>query len=578
MKKNNLLQSTKLTPLVLALGVLLTGCATTQHATSPQHISDPKQTLSDAVQSQLKSSFGYQTTVSVSVPKSDDVATDATPSCEQEHDVAYIELLKSAKDDYARIASDSITIKEAYLACVNDKMSVNQYKPFDFEKFYQENRSLESSELEQKFIDELHQHALSQNDALSMSTPQHDPQAAKKAKLLDEYLIKPAKITVKGNYQPLAGVITAIPEARYTAKNLNSAINQPIYIDLKSGVMYLWADNIGLFQGIVLDKELGDKWKDKWLAFSLNDGSLPPEFAKDFIKSYLKAKKESFLALDGTHMRQVDAQSVLDLPNFAKNLDDNTQQIITNSQTIIQNTPDNKSLAYSRYVFADTLYNDLTTKYPQLADGEIYREYDIIDGESHVNVSTPIRQTAEPSDDADTPTTPQINSQKFITLILNVLKSQVNQYYHVKLPNQDEYTKEPPVWHYGINNGKISWLHHRTRFQMVNQIKHLTANSSNDPIYIDTLTLIEPRTKHELDRLPSHVRTPNAANSIDAFAYGNEFIKKFTNNNPYLPISPNVLLGTPTTFNDLDGVDDLGDEYDLDLDNLDEKDSLDEVQ
>lgn len=342
--------------------------------------------------------------------------------------------------------------------------------------------------------------------------------------------------------------------------------------------MYLWADNIGLFQGIVLDKELGDKWKDKWLAFSLNDGSLPPEFAKDFIKSYLKAKKESFLALDGTHMRQVDAQSVLDLPNFAKNLDNNTQQIITSSQTIIQNAPDNKSLAYSRYVFADTLYNELTTKYPQLADGEIYREYDIIDGESHVNVSTPIRQTAEPSDDADTPTTPQINSQKFITLILNILKSQVNQYYHVKLPNQDEYTKEPSVWHYGINNGKISWLHHRTQFQMVNQIKHLTANSSNDPIYIDTLTLIEPPTKHELDRLPSHARTPNASNSIDAFAYGNEFIKKFTNNNPYLPISPNVLLGAPTTFNDLDGVDDLGDEYDLDLDNLDETDSLDEAQ
>ncbi|WII96126.1 hypothetical protein LU276_04760 [Moraxella haemolytica] len=552
MKNNHSFQSAKLGSLVLMLSMALTGCATTtqQKTHSTQSMNNPKQILSDAVQSQLRSSFGYQTTISVSLPHDDMGKADAIEICQRQHDTAYIALLKSAKDDELRIANDGNVIKEAYLSCLNDNMSVNHYQRFDFENFYKQNQSLETSELEQKFIAEVQEHAMGQQEMLTgvVIASEPDPLAIKKSQLLNEYLIKPTKITITGNYQPLSGVITAIPEARYDAKNLTLAVSQPIYIDIKNGVVYLWADNIALIQSLALDKQLGDQWKDKWLAIPLNDGSLPKTFTQDFIKSYLKATKESYLALDATQMRQVNAQTVLDLPNFTKNLDDHTKNLIKNSKTIIQNAPDNKGLAYSRYVFADTLYNELIAKYPQLDNHAGDHEYEIIDGESHVNISTQTQQAQESSQEIQTK---KINSQKFVTLIVNILKSQINHYYHVKLPNQDDYTKEPPVWHYGIDNGKISWIHNRKQFGLVNQIQQLTkASMSDKPIFIDTLTLIESGVKYNFDRLPNHARTPNTANSIDVLAYANEFVENFTSNNPYLPIMHNGWIETPTQTDD----------------------------
>lgn len=270
-------------------------------------VPDAKSALSQAIQSQLRSSFDYQTTVYASNHIRRDALANATPEqlsaaddmmrvCENEHEEAYVALLKSEPSD--DLDDQKQAIKERYLSCVSDQYGVDAYESFDFEEFYQQSKDLTPEEMRTVLTTAISAHAESQKLKLQeVNSAEHDGNHTaldvKKAKLLNEYLIKPTKATMVGRYQPLSGIMTALPSVEYHSKNLNMAMNQPVYVDLKAGIIYLWADNFALANSNLADKNLGDKWHNKWLAIPLNDGSLPEGFAKEFIRAYLNAKKRA---------------------------------------------------------------------------------------------------------------------------------------------------------------------------------------------------------------------------------------------------------------------------------------------
>lgn len=558
----------KFTPFAIAVSLALSACTTTgQSALTPEESKmptapDAKSVLRQAIQSQLRSSFDYQTTVYASNHIRRDALANATPEqlsaadnmmrvCENEHEEAYIALLKSEPSD--DLDDQKQAIKKRYLSCVSDQYGVDAYESFDFEEFYQQSKDLTPEEMREVLTTAISAHAESQKLKFQeVNSAKHDGNHTaldvKKAKLLNEYLIKPTKATIVGRYQPLSGIITALPSVEYHSKNLNIAMNQPIYVDLKAGIIYLWADNFALANSNLADKNLGDKWHNKWLAIPLNDGSLPEGFAKEFIRAYLNAKKESFQSLDDASIKQVSAQALYDLPFFEENVNDTVKSRINDSTRIIQNAPTAKARAYSRYIFADTLYNDITAKYPQLQNEPTYHEYDLIDGESRINVSAPIGQS---EDETDTTDKLKFSSEKFMGLLLSILRVQIDGYYDnlnqsESAAKESEVSSYAPVWHYGIKSGQINWIHYR--HYLTKQIKQgqfaKDVISAKEPMFVDVFTTINPKASHDFDRLPSHLRVPNAQNSVNVFEYGNEFIERLkSSDDKYRQIMLQLLMG-----------------------------------
>lgn len=586
--------------LALALtSVILSGCASTQsaHHTNWHNKQHPKEAVAHAVQSQLQSSFSYQTTVYVSNQhhyKAPTTKSPAAQSCEEIHDAAYVEMLKARRvqqpssldnsDMTAAAAADAaaaaaawaaeqagmeLKIKNDYLACTSAYLGMNDYQSFDFQAFYQDNRHLDSQTLYKTLGESMSAHIANQAvttesaDADTTKVAQPTKLDAKKAELLHEYLFKPTKLTMQGNYQPLSGVFTALPSATYDAKNLHLSVNQPLYVDLKAGVLYLWADNFALANSRLVDKNLGEQWKNKWLAIALNDGSLPDDFAKDFIKAYLHAKKESFAVLEDASFVAVDAKAVLEMPYFSQNVDTDTKNLIAQSGQIIQSSPSSKAYAYSRYVFAETLLNEITGKYPLFFDTTADHHHAIVDGESRIYVDQ-ANTVADEKTQQSNPTT-TLNSKKFITLILTVLQNQVYDYYDNLAVGSDNHqaNDHTPIWHYGMNHGRINWLHQR--HYVVKPPVAAISPSFDEPVAIDTITIVRPRADHEFERLPKSVRTPDANNSVNLFDYGNELIERLqSGDDQYRQVMLQLLIGMGDdqsgAEDGIDGEFDFGDE------------------
>lgn len=512
---------------------LMSACATTQHTASSTQKIVPKNTLERAIKSQLRSSFDYQSSIYISNDIRRDALAHATPEqlnavhphqqCEDAHDKAYIALLHHAKANDENIRDDKYTpqkeqIKNDFLACQQDMKAKQAYQPFDLESFYQETKEQDEADWTKSFALAVENHLA--NQAPKEIDTSHTALDAKKAELLHEYLIRPSSIQMVGSYQPLHGKITALPTFDYTAKNLKMAIHQPIYIDLKAEKVYLWADNIAPLNSQFLDNKLGDSWHNKWLYIPLNDGSLPKDFTKDLVKAYLNAQKEGFMALPDEGFLAVNPKSVMDLPFISQTLPSDKLTLIQNTPTVIKNATDTKNKAYSEYVFADTLFQEMTNKYPMLTMQMLdFYEREIIDGESVIHVVNKNDDT-EPNLDTSTPTELKINSETLMRGLFLYLGKKVDDYYYQLYQAQGEEAptapenKYAPATHYGIANGKISWVHQR---RYINNAKMMSAD---EPLLVDTFTQILPYSKAgEFGRLPSASRTPTPDNSVDLFAY-----------------------------------------------------------
>lgn len=522
--------SLKTFSLCLSLAAL-SGCATTQITNHQANTAQPinaQDALGNAIQSQLRTSFGYRTDIAVTNAMQRDAlatagtTTDAT-NCEQVHDTAYIAWLKqlqAAGVDIENLDASAYQDKlDAFKAQFNECQTQAEAAEFDTDGFFEKNTQLPIDAQFDQFFDTYQAH--SEQPAAKSSTLD-----AKKAALTDAYLIKPSRIEVMGNYQPLAGHITILPIAEYQSKNLQARITQPMYFDLKKGDLYLWADHLALINSQALDKELGTAWHNKWLKIPLNDDSLPKDFYKKFLQGLLDAKKQSFYSLDTSLFTWTNADSLINLPHLREQLTDAQLQIITGSDRIIRAQPSMQAKNFADYIFADTLYNAIIEAIPEYQAVFMPPERTIEEGESRIIIN---QITGEPPTDITADEEVKLNSRTMIHVLLSYL-AQVMDGYMASTQNQtqSESSAYAPVSHYGLQGKGLQWMHQR--YYLGDQTQ-----TSSTPLVVDSFTTITPVMHDTFVRLPSAHRMPNDANSINLFEYGNDlFARLKEGDNRYL--------------------------------------------
>lgn len=543
---------------VMATLALLSACATTTSTTAPQ--STPvtnmpaKDALASAVKSQLYHSFGYHTSVYVS-NEAHRQATDTQeePSikgCEDTHDDAYVALLKKAHQEKGKTAdvtkdypNESKAIKSAYQACMSQiEAEQGAYQTFDFDEFYQATHQMSDEERASRFLTDGTAHVVLQSVGEQDAKNDKDPALElKKAKLLDAYLLKPSHISISGRYHPLKGQFTALPSIQYDAKNLYLSVNQPMLVDIKAGGIYLWADNFALANSQFLDKQLGDKWHNKWLFLPFNDGSLPEDFAKDFAKAYLNAKKESFLVLPNDSFVWAKADELASVPYLSNNLPSTTLSLMTNTPRIIKSEISAKDKTYQDYVFYDELYNTITKKYPDLAIEQTFGnpntiEREIVDGESVITVRNAQNKSEEP------PVEFKMNAKMLMTIWLSGINLKSQTYYGntVDAETKDD-QKTPMVTYYGLQDNKLAWL--SQRYHLDKQLKGgQFTKLGSEPMVVDVFTQIhqDPNKVKSFDSLPA----PTEQNSINLLTYKDEFLKNLKDSDDqYLQTILGLFLG-----------------------------------
>lgn len=555
--------TTTLKTLMVAMSVALTACATTNLSSSPQAAQqvEAKSTLETALSSQLRSSFSYRTDVYISNAKRRQYLENADiqppvydeyERCERTHDDEYVALLKQAYNESldvndAKYEGARNQIMQTYKDCLKEQANREKsstYVPFDFDSFYQNYKDADSETQASAFMSEIEAHITSQQEVSAEPEKRYTALDVKKAQLLSAYALEPTHVSVVGSYEPLKGKFTALPTLEYRAPNISLAVRQPLYMDIKSGGVYLWADNFAYANSQVFDKRLGDKWQNKWLYVPLNDGSLPEGFAKDLVRAYIDAKKQSFLSLPKSGFAVVNAGDVASLPFVADNLPADKMALINNTPLIIRDNNDSSAQAYRDYVFYDTLYQEMTKKYPMLTVEPDYSFYErqIRDGESAVDVVNAESATPTTTDEKR-----KLNSKFLMQVLFNYYGRKVGEYYSDLAAGQyqqnatETATKqtlidaaattsetqdaEAPIWYYGINQGKISWVH--GRYHTVPS-KKVAAATEESMLLTDVFTQIFPSAQavDEFSRLPADVRTPNASNSVNVFEYKDELLKR----------------------------------------------------
>lgn len=575
-----------LKPITLGVAaVLATGCATTQSYSTAKS-TDAQTALGDAMAGQLRSSFGYQTDVYVSNAIRNDALANATEEqkqasedksvvCEDEHDQAYIALTKklmaeqNKKAEDITIGDEHEAIKQAYKDCLDARGDLSEYKEFDFEAFFDKTANMDTESQfdllyqEMQAFDQDDQSVQSDSDYLPDYDSDHTALDAKKAELINAYLLEPMHIQIKGHYQPLAGVFTALPSFDYQAKNIRTHLNQPIHVDLKHGDIYLWADNFAMINGELLDKKLGSQWQNKWLKFPINDGSLPDDFAKTFMKLLIQAKKESFLSLDATSFRYVDADTMLQTPYLGQNLPTDALSIIQKSPTIIQSSPSEDAKRFADYVFADTLYNGILQAYPSLIPQMTMNERVIADGESVIIVSE--TQQADPATQDNQDAQAKLNSKLMLNILLAYLAG-VSDNYISSTNAVSTPTPYAPLSHYGIQDNRVNWIHQRqylTNTKLKGGQLSQDAITNQQPVLMDLFTTITPSAKPVFARLPANAATPTDANSVNLFDYSNELIERLkTGDDKYLKAMLALITGESAM--------DSADEYSIEQDEFEQ--------
>lgn len=541
-------------PLSLAMTLLMTACASlspspnTNATNLTKSDSNAKAELERAIKAQLRSSFSYQTHVYASNQLHQNaLAKSVAPAknCADKHDDAYVALVKTAKQNGKTIDDDSYNaeraqIRDDYLACKSQEPPLYSYEPFDLVEFYQQNQQLGEDEQAQAFIASSSAHMASQisiNDIGDIEDGDKDPiLSAKKAKLLEAYLLKPTQLSLSGSYRPLAGVITALPMLGYQSKNLTATLAQPIYLDLKAQGIYLWADNFAFANSQFLDKKLGDKWHNKWLFIPINDGSLPKDFAKDLFDALISAQKERFATFKADDF-QIITPAQFDVPFIQSNLPTQAIKDVMSTTHIIKKQSQPKDRAYGNYVFYDTLYNTITAKYPSLARSEPAFDRTISEGQSLIEI-------ASIDDTTRTDQKPTINSELLMKAFFAYLKGKIDNYTTSDLQYEPD-ASYTPITHYGIEHGKLSWLHHRYYLNDFGTAFHQTL-TSDEPIFIDSFTYIHQNSHQvgEFNRLPSTARTPTSQNSIHLFDYKNDLLERLKNSDEhYIKMLVELLLG-----------------------------------
>lgn len=422
---------------------------------------DPKQLVQDAKYDLLYHSFAYQTTAHVGAMAVSE--SQAVKTCEETHDATYATLVQRAEQAGLDVSADDYVLdrqalKETYIRCVAQRFS-----------------------------------RLPDVDNPPLAYWTNEPNA-RKQKLINAYYLAPLRLGVAGSYKPLQS-ITALPNAHYQMGQLSLMVNQPIYFDLKAGDVYLWADNLAMVNAMWLDRRLGDGWRNKWLRVSMNDGSLPADFVRDFWRTLIEAERHVFDGLDSEVFESVDKAVFL---GSLKQYGD-TFVVDDNVKTIVRQ----QSLGQESQAVREYFYDKMTAKYPMLIRSEqTSTEQDKPTFDSQTLMQLLFEQLK--------PATKQANER------LSDVERQVLNERHLPPIQHDHKTPNEPFVYYGLDRfGRLIWVYHQHE-------KYLPLTDT--PVPFSVLTKIEYGKSYHFDRLPKAFAIPNRDDSVDLLVYGSDLL------------------------------------------------------
>lgn len=413
-------------------------------------------------------------------------------SAYSEYDDEYV-IIESIEEDSAvekPIAIESVGNAGATIIETN-RITVNAIKATDEDSTVEDNSNSEDA-----YVSPYYQQLFDNYDDKSSVLD------IRKAQLIEAYLLKPLSINAQGVYQPLAGKFTMLASTQYKVRNNQTSVNQPIYIDFKTGNLYLWADNFAMLNSELLDDKLGLKWQNKWLRLAIDDGTLPKGFGRAVIKAH-------FDATDRVYEQAAVSQFDFIAPNSLMSLSPKlpTQQLTTmlQSKQVIRRVQANGSYEQSRMDYLRNFYNLISKQYPELIDETI-------------DVESPSSTFA-----ADSLNSENI-AKKLLAVINKIITSDDSTEFEAK---EDDF---PLQELYGFDQrGKLQWQHWR------NQELETQAgpNQPNDDITLDVLQQYSSIRTQDVafPNLPSTMQIPNVNNSIDIRAYSSELAQYYRDGN-----------------------------------------------
>ncbi|KAA0914471.1 hypothetical protein [Psychrobacter sp. ANT_WB68] len=521
---------------LVASTLLITGCQSVNLSQSKNLPADntpsvAKAALATALQQQRRQSFAYHSNVEIvneqqftTIDSTQLVTSEYVDSyCEDNHDQAYAALLTKSEAQNKAITSIDYepqrhALKQSYLACVDayeawrdahydsDAYSVDvaaedvvdavaEMAPIASEMDSASDASVTTASVS-PYYEKLFNEYESKTSKLDI----------KKSQLLDAYLLKPLSMNVQGVYQPLAGKFTMLGSVQYSARNHRTSINQPIYVDFKTGSLYLWADNFALLTSKLADDKLGTKWKNKWLKIALDDGTLPKDFGRAVIKSHIQAEDSVYAKAD---VSQFDFIAPNILTALSPKLPEQQLVPMLNSEKIIRRVQSSASDEQAYKDYMGTFYKLITQQYPEL-----------------------ITQSVSDTQDDIYPADNKITSKSIVKQVLLKMKGFADD----KVLKTQETTlpisrSNLPVQElYGFSKGgQLQWQHSR---------HYLPTKASNDAteknsLVIDALTqYMSIRAQDKaFPNLASDSQVPNASNSIDLKEYSIELAEYYRQGN-----------------------------------------------
>ncbi|MGE6360100.1 hypothetical protein [Psychrobacter glacincola] len=482
--------------------LLLTGCQSTSldqsnAMTAKQTPVAAKTALATALQKQHRQSFSYHSNLEVSNEQqfSDiDTKIDAKAPvasgyideyCEDTHDQAYAALITQAEAQNKDIlAADydaqRTVLKDTYLECTD------AYEAWVESKY--------DSEIT---VPASYQQLFDNYDDRSTA------QDIKKAKLLDAYVLKPLSINAQGVYQPMAGKATMLASVQYQARNHQSSVNQPIYLDLKNGNIYLWADNFAMFNSELLDDKLGTKWRNKWLKLAIDDGTLPKGFGSGLIKSHFAALDATF---DAAPISQFDYVAPNTLASLSPKLPSHQLPAMLASKQVIRRVQSAESYEQFYQDYMRIIYERLSQRYPELV------------------------KESEPYEASDT-NAKKFTSKALAQQMLAMIKNDIDSGSETIAETTAEKTESAMLANaetqelYGFDKGgQLKWQHLRSE---------LPSETTSNNMVIDVLQQYSAVSAKNMafPNLPSDVQVPNASNSIDVREYGSELMQYYRDGN-----------------------------------------------
>ena len=483
--------------------LLLTGCQSTSldqsnAMTAKQTPAAAKTALATALQKQRRQSFSYHSNLEISNEQQfSDINTkiDAKAPvasgyideyCEDTHDQAYAALITQAEAQNKDIlAADydaqRTVLKDTYLECTD------AYEAWVESKYDSE---ITVPVFYQQLFDNYDDRATAQD--------------IKKAKLLDAYVLKPLSINAQGVYQPMAGKATMLASVQYQARNHQSSMNQPIYLDLKNGNIYLWADNFAMFNSELLDDKLGTKWRNKWLKLAIDDGSLPKGFGSELIKSHFAALDATF---DAAPISQFDYVAPNTLASLSPKLPAHQLPAMLASNQVIRRIQSAESYEQFYQDYMRIVYERMSQRYPELV------------------------KESEPYEASDT-NAKKFTSKALAQQMLAMIKNDIDSGSETIAETTAEKTESATLANaetqelYGFDKGgQLKWQHLRS------ELPSETADSKN--MVIDVLQQYSAVSAKNMafPNLPSDVQVPNASNSIDVREYGSELMQYYRDGN-----------------------------------------------